>query len=40
MTPDLKAIEYFLRIRYNYWSDDAEHENVFPEIVTATQGYC
>jgi hypothetical protein len=24
--PDLKAIEDFLRYRYNYWSDDIEHE--------------
>jgi hypothetical protein len=28
-TPDLDAIDYFLRVRYNYWADDIEHEDPF-----------
>lgn len=28
VTPDLKAIDHFLRLRYNYWTDDIEHEDV------------
>jgi hypothetical protein len=30
LTPDLKAIDHFLRIRYNYWTDDIKHEDIFP----------
>jgi hypothetical protein len=29
-TPDLRAIDHFLRFRYNYWTDDIEHEDIFP----------
>lgn len=29
VTPDLKAIDHFLRARYNYWTDDIEHEDPF-----------
>ena len=28
-TPDLKGIDHFLRSRYNYWTDDIEHEDIF-----------
>ena len=28
-TPDFKAIDHFLRHRYNYWSDDIEHTDPF-----------
>lgn len=28
-TPDLKAIDHFLRHRYSYWTDDIEHEDPF-----------
>lgn len=28
LTPDLTAIEHFLRHRYNYWRDDIDHENI------------
>jgi hypothetical protein len=28
-TPDLDAIDHFLRNRYNYWTDDIDHENPF-----------
>ncbi|HEX2909850.1 MAG TPA: hypothetical protein VH186_03510 [Chloroflexia bacterium] len=28
-TPDLVAIEHFLKERYNYWADDIEHDNPF-----------
>ena len=27
-TPDLDAIEKFLRIRFNYWIDDIEHKSI------------
>ena len=30
-TPDFKAIEHFLRHRYNYWIDDIEHKDPFKE---------
>ena len=30
-TPDFDAIDDFLRERFNYWKDDVEHENPFPE---------
>jgi len=29
LTPDLKAIDHFLRFRYYYWTDDIEHEDIF-----------
>lgn len=29
-TPDLDAIEHFLRSRYNYWTDDIDHSDPFP----------
>jgi hypothetical protein len=29
-TPDFGGIEHFLRIRYNYWTDDIPHEDPFP----------
>ncbi|HVQ38103.1 MAG TPA: hypothetical protein VMS31_11255, partial [Pyrinomonadaceae bacterium] len=38
MTPDLKAIDHFLRFRYNYWSDDVEHDELFPEIAVPATG--
>jgi hypothetical protein len=28
-TPDLEAIDHFLRVRYNYWTDDIEHTDPF-----------
>jgi hypothetical protein len=31
LTPDLKAIDHFLRFRYNYWTDDIEHEDAFTD---------
>jgi hypothetical protein len=30
-TPDFQAIERFLAERYNYWTDDAEHVDPFPQ---------
>jgi len=38
MTPDLKAIDHFLRLRYNYWTDDIEHEDVFGRIAVSATG--
>ncbi|MCJ7423602.1 hypothetical protein MUP01_04950 [Candidatus Bathyarchaeota archaeon] len=29
-TPDFDGIEHFLRNRYNYWTDDINHEDPFP----------
>ncbi len=29
LTPDIEAIDHFLRIRYRYWSDDIEHNDPF-----------
>ena len=29
-TPDFDAISDFLGYRFNYWTDDVEHENPFP----------
>lgn len=29
-TPDFDGISYFLRNRYNYWTDDISHEDPFP----------
>jgi hypothetical protein len=31
LTPDLKAIDHFLRFRYNYWTDDIDHEDFFSD---------
>ena len=31
LTPDLPAIDHFLRFRYNYWTDDIDHEEIFPK---------
>lgn len=31
MTPDLKAIDHFLRFRYNYWIDDVAHDEIFSQ---------
>lgn len=28
-TPDFEAIDHFLRVRYNYWTDDIEHTDPF-----------
>ena len=28
-TPNFKAIDHFLRYRYNYWTDDIEHDDFF-----------
>ncbi|MGC1121827.1 MAG: hypothetical protein WBA22_12105 [Candidatus Methanofastidiosia archaeon] len=28
-TPDLEAIDHFLRMRYNYWTDDIKHTDPF-----------
>ena len=28
LTPDFKAISHFLRHRYNYWSDDIQHDDL------------
>ena len=30
-TPDFEAIDDFLRARFNYWTDDVEHEDPFPD---------
>ena len=30
-TPDFEAIDDFLRERFNYWTDDVEHEDPFPD---------
>jgi hypothetical protein len=27
--PDMDAVDHFLRHRYNYWTDDVEHEPLF-----------
>lgn len=29
LTPDLEAMDYFLRTRYRYWSDDIDHNDPF-----------
>jgi len=26
--PNMKAIDHFLRVRYNYWDDDVEHDAI------------
>lgn len=31
-TPDFKGIDHFLRHRYNYWTDDIEHNDPFLEV--------
>jgi len=31
-TPDLPAIESFLAERYEYWTDDIDHEDPFPQV--------
>jgi hypothetical protein len=28
-TPDFEAIDHFLRVRYNYWTDNIEHTDPF-----------
>lgn len=32
LTPNLEAIDNFLRYRYNYWTDDVSHEDTFKDI--------
>lgn len=32
LTPNLKAIDDFLRYRYNYWTDDVPHEDIFKDL--------
>lgn len=32
LTPDLDAVDHFLRNRYNYWSDDVEHRDILEEL--------
>lgn len=29
VTPDFEAIDHFLRVRYNYWTEDIEHNDPF-----------
>jgi len=35
MTPDLKAIDHFLRFRYKYWIDDIAHDEIFSQAATS-----
>lgn len=37
-TPDLKAMDHFLRHRYNYWTDDIEHDDPFIDESLSTAG--
>ena len=37
VTPDFRAIEEFLRHRYNYWTDDLPHADPFPTALSAVR---